>query len=187
MAAAEGFGILAAEYRGYSGGPGKPSAVGLAQDARAFLAQARLLAAGRKVWIVGHSLGGAVALDLARGERLDQVVTIGAFTSLKDMAGGVQRAFVPNDYRNDAIVPLLDEPLAIVHGLRDEVVPWTMGQELHKLAVVGRKSGRSYILLQETHTPDGTLVTAILRDILEQYSGQPPLALANVKVVPFAE
>lgn len=186
-AAADGYGILAAEYRGYSGGPGKPSASGLERDAQAFYAEARRLAGGRPVWVVGHSLGGAVAFGLARHETLEQLVTIGAFTSLKDMVRGIQRALVPDDYRNIAIVPALDEPFALIHGLKDEVVPWTMGQEMHKAAFLAKRTGRSYVVLEGTHHPAGTLVTAILNDIQTRRDGAAPTQIEGVKIVEFGK
>lgn len=186
-AVAAGFGVLAAEYRGYNGGPGKPSAAGLAVDARAFFEQAKRLANGRKIWVIGHSLGGAVALELSRSERLDQLITVGAFTSLKSMTSGVKRALVPDDYRNLDIVPSLDEPYALIHGLRDEVVPWQMGEALHKAAFLAKREGRSYILTEGTHHPPGAAITAVLLDILRRNAGEKPEPLTGVKVVSFGE
>ena len=91
---AEGYGVVAAEYRGYSANPGQPDEAGLAADADAFFAIARAKAAGGPIWVVGHSLGGGVALGLARRQKLDAVITIGAFTRLRAVAPNVARAFV---------------------------------------------------------------------------------------------
>lgn len=55
---ADGYTILAAAYRGYSGNPGSPGEAGLLSDGRAFVAAARRLAGTRQIWVVGHSLGG---------------------------------------------------------------------------------------------------------------------------------
>jgi pimeloyl-ACP methyl ester carboxylesterase len=73
----KGWGLIAAEYRGYSGNPGRPSEAGLAADADAFARYARTLAGGAPVWLFGHSLGGAVALSLAGRTDAKAVVTVG--------------------------------------------------------------------------------------------------------------
>lgn len=95
-----GYGVVAVGYRGYSGNPGQPSAEGLAMDADAFLADLRVRFPGRRVWVVGHSLGGAVGLDLAARLPIDGLVTWGAFRTLRDMAPGFGRYLVPDDFRN---------------------------------------------------------------------------------------
>ena len=164
---ASGYGIVAAEYRGYSGNAGKPSEAGLAADAAAFLALARQEAAGREVWTVGHSLGGGVALSLARRETLAAIVTIGAFTRLRDMAPGLARALVPNEYRNSEAVAGLDEPLYVVHGLQDAVVPWQHGETLHKGASQAKRQGASFAIRTAGHQPAAVDLLAILEVIGE--------------------
>lgn len=182
----QGFGILSAEYRGYSGLAGTPSEAGLTLDAAAFLAEGRRLAAGRPLWVVGHSIGGAVALSLSRRDRLDQLVTIGTFTRLRDMAPKLSRALVPDEYRNAEAVRLLDEPYALIHGLRDDIAPWRMGEELHKAAVRSKRLGSSYILHEAGHQPAAALILAVLEDIEARNAGKAPAALpAAIRAVPF--
>ena len=63
---AAGYGFLIAEYRGYSGLPGKPTETGLYADGRAYLYG--LIAQGVKsenIILLGHSLGTGVAVQLA--------------------------------------------------------------------------------------------------------------------------
>lgn len=177
LLADNGFGILSAEYRGYSGLAGTPSEAGLTDDAAAFLAEARRRAAGRPVWVVGHSIGGAVGLSLSRRERLDQLVTIGTFTRLRDMAPKLTRALVPDEYRNGEAIAALDEPYALIHGLRDDIAPWQMGQELHKTAVTAKRRGMSYILNDAGHQPDAALILAVLNDVQARAVGKSPPAL----------
>ena len=164
---ASGYGIVAAEYRGYSGNGGKPSEAGLVADAAAFLALARQEAAGRELWVIGHSLGGGVALSLARRETLTAVVTIGAFTRLRDMAPGLARALVPNEYRNPEAVVRLDEPLYVVHGLEDATVPWQHGETLHKVASRAKRQGASFAIRTAGHLPAARDLLAILEVIGE--------------------
>lgn len=162
---AAGYGMVAAEYRGYSGNPGRPGEAGLVEDARAFLGAARKIAGQRPVWVVGHSLGGAVALSLSRSEKLEAVITVATFTRLREMAPGLARALVPNEYDNRRAVRALDEPWYLVHGTADDVVHWKQGEELHKLAA-GRP-GASFVVIGGSHRPDGGTLAAILATVAE--------------------
>lgn len=183
-ALALGYGVVAAEYRGYSGNPGRPSARGLAADADAFLALAR--ASGGQVWFVGHSLGGAVALDLASRESASAVITVGAFTRLRDMTSGLARAVVPDDYRNRDIVGRLAVPYFLVHGTADTVVPPGHGEALHGVASASRRTGASFVLIGADHHPSGETIAQILEVIRagDLQSGASTLP-ETTKVIPF--
>jgi fermentation-respiration switch protein FrsA (DUF1100 family) len=157
----EGYGVIAAEYRGYSANPGQPDEAGLAADADAFFAVARAKAAGGPVWVVGHSLGGGVALGLARRQKLDAVITIGTFTRLRAVAPKVARAFVPDAYRNIDTVPLLDEPWFLIHGTADDVVPASEAKALYDAAVIAKTNGAAFVLKGAGHHPDGTILASI--------------------------
>lgn len=156
----KGYGVLAAEYRGYSGMPGRPDEAGLGKDADAFAALARTEASGAPIWLVGHSLGGGVALNLATRARFDLIVTIGTFTRIRDMTPGLARAFVPDAYRNEANVTKLEDPYLLVHGTADDVVPAGMGNALHRAASTARRTGASVVLIGEAHRPDAAKLLA---------------------------
>ncbi len=168
---AEGYGIVAAEYREYSGNPGKASEAGLAADADAFYARARNLAGSGKLIVVGHSLGGGVAFGLATRQHLDALVTIGAFTRLRDMVSKLLRAAVPNEYDNMAAIAKLDEPLYLIQGTADETVPWQMGEQLAKTAQAAHKAGAAFVIKDARHAPDGAVVAMILRAIVAKLDG----------------
>lgn len=179
-----GYGVVAAEYRGYSGNPGRPTARGLASDADAFLGLAKR--SEGPVWIVGHSLGGGVALSLASRGTASVVVTIGTFTRLRDMTSGLTRAVVPDDYRNRDLVGDLTIPYYVVHGLADDVVPASHGQALHSIASLSNRTGASFVLLDADHRPDGDTIAEILEVIRagDIQSGADRLP-GTTKVIPF--
>jgi fermentation-respiration switch protein FrsA (DUF1100 family) len=162
---ARGYGIVAAEYRGYSGNPGKPGEAGLAADGEAFLDYAAARRGASPLWVLGHSLGAGVAFDLARHHKLDALITVGAFTRLRAAAPKFARAFVPNDYDNLGAVPQLDEPYFLVHGLADDTVPSSEGEKLHDAAGAAGKSGASFAIVGAGHRPDGAQIAAILETI----------------------
>lgn len=181
-----GYGIIAAEYRGYWGNPGTPSEAGIAQDADAFYAYAKARSEGRRVLVIGHSLGGGVAFGLAMRQRLDALVTIGAFTRLRAMAPKIARAFLADRYDNLAAVAALDEPWFLLHGTADDVVPTAMANELHNAAVRSRKRGASFALAGANHHPDGKLVADIVDLLTAQSQGWTSTPLPpSVQTYPF--
>lgn len=182
-----GYGFVSAEYRGYSGNPGRPTQRGLAQDADAFFAFAKAAAGARPLYVVGHSLGGGVAFDLALRQKLDALVTIGAFASVRDAAPRIARAFVPDPYDNRAAVAKLDEPLFLVHGDKDAVVPPWHAAELQRAAVRAGNSGAAVALPGQGHQPDAKLVSAVLDAIGTTDNGARGAATtsAEVRILPF--
>jgi dipeptidyl aminopeptidase/acylaminoacyl peptidase len=190
-----GYGVLAAEYRGYSANPGAPDEPGLARDADAFyaFAQSQVPQAAQnpaQIWIVGHSLGAGVAFGLAQRQHLTALVTIGAFTRLRDATPRIARAFVPDAYRNRDAIPALDEPWFLIHGTADDVVPAAQGEALHTAAGAAHKPGASFVILGADHHPDAALLVpvfaAIGRDLTTgalSAEGMP----GQVKLVPFGQ
>ena len=177
---------MAAEYRGYSGNPGRASEAGLAVDADAFFARAKALAGTRRVIVIGHSLGGGVAFGLARRQRLDALVTIGTFSGLRAMAPKIARAFMSDRYDNLGAVPTLDEPYFLIHGLADDTVPASEGNKLHNAAVAAHRQGASFALAGIDHHPPGGLIATLVEMIDTHLSGAPwPEPPAGVKIYPF--
>ena len=186
---AEGYGMVAAEYREYSGNPGRASEKGLAADADAFYAHARALAGGGRLIVVAHSLGGGVAFGLARRQTLDCLITIDTFTRFLDMVPAYGRPFVSDRYDNEAAIAGLDEPLYIIHGTADDVVPFAQGQELARVAQQAHKTGAFFTIEGAGHGPDGDTLAMIIRAIiakLDSHGGTVKVTLPqNVKVTPF--
>jgi len=137
---AAGYGFLIAEYRGYSGLPGKPTEAGLYADARACIYA--LLAQGVKsenLILFGHSLGTGVAVQMAEEFHVGGVMLLAPFLSVPAMA---QREFpyFPAKYlaldrfENVEKMKKIHAPLLIVNGANDQVVPPAQGRQLYDLA-----------------------------------------------------
>ncbi|WP_010186141.1 alpha/beta hydrolase [Sphingomonas sp. PAMC 26605] len=185
---AAGYGVVAAEYRGYSGNPGRADEAGLGRDADAFYAEARRLAGSNRVIVIGHSIGGGVAFGLAMRQKLDALVTIGTFTGLRAMAPKIARSFIADRYDNLAAVPKLDEPYFLIHGLADDTVPAAMGQELHKAAFLAKRDGFSAVIRGAGHHPDGAVIAPIIEAIaarLDHSAGATPPLPDTVKLIAF--
>jgi fermentation-respiration switch protein FrsA (DUF1100 family) len=130
-----------------------------------------------------------VALSLSRSERLDLVVTIGTFTRLREMASGLTRGLLPNEYDNRRAAREIDEPWYLVHGTGDEVVPWKQGEELHKIAAATKRQGASFVVLGASHRPDAEILLSILSTIeVHRTAGKltPEGLPESVKLFPFA-
>ena len=129
-----GVNILAVDYRGYGKSEGKPDEAGVYHDADAaydYLIKQRHFRA-EDIFIYGHSLGGAVAVNLASRRPCGGLIVQSSFTSARAMA---RRMFaIPLiEYvvksRFDSLQKIRDvhAPILIVHGTRDEVVPLRNG------------------------------------------------------------
>ena len=185
-----GFGVMAMSYRGYSGNPGEPSTVDLAKDADAFLAALRQRWPDRPVWIVGHSLGGGVGLDLASRSPPALVLTWGTFSSLRDMAPDFARSFLPDALRNIDRARDIDAPWLLVHGLADPIVPASHGEALHSAASDPVRRGASVVVIGMDHHVDPERL-GWAADVGERYlergrfdaDGLP----ADMKLIPFGQ
>jgi uncharacterized protein len=135
-----GIDTFLAEYRGYSGLPGRPSEAGLYRDGEAALAA---LLATRvdmpALIVVGRSLGSGVAVEIASHRPPRLLILISPYTSLVDMGrslvGPLAPVLVPDRFDNLSKIAALSCPIVIVQGTRDEVVPFEMGR---RLAAAGR-------------------------------------------------
>jgi uncharacterized protein len=132
-----GLGVLAVEYPGYGLAPGSPSEAALVSAAREALAYAhdRLGVPEERIVLQGQSLGSGVASQLAAEGHGAALVLISPFTSIADMAGRLFPALpvgrlVRDRFDTRSVARAIRMPVLIVHGDRDEVVPFSMGEEL---------------------------------------------------------
>ncbi len=136
-----GLSVLLIDYRGYGkSSPGFPNETRVYEDADAaweYLTKKRQIKP-QNIFVYGHSLGGAIAINLAiKHPQMAGLITEGTFTSMKEIAGFNQafRLF-PLDWivtqRFDSITKIksLQTPLLIFHGEDDRTIPAYMAQKL---------------------------------------------------------
>jgi len=134
----DGVGLVALEYRGYGGSSGTPTEAGLTADAEAAyaFAAARYPAAQLVLW--GESLGSGVAVALATERPLGRVILEAPFTSAAAI-GATRYWYMPvallmkDQYRSDQRIGKITAPVLILHGVHDDLVPFTMGERLFAL------------------------------------------------------
>jgi hypothetical protein len=127
-----GLSVLALDYRGFGKSEGRPSEAGLYQDARAarrWLASQEGIAE-RDVILMGISVGGAVAVELAASDGARALVLASTFTSLPDAA----QHHWPWLPMNLILTTRMNSLVLIVHGEADEIVPVSHAQALHDAA-----------------------------------------------------
>jgi fermentation-respiration switch protein FrsA (DUF1100 family) len=133
-----GFDVLLFDYRGYGRSSGKPSAEGTHRDALAAHAELLTRSEDHRVFYLGESLGGAVALALALERPPAGLILQSTFTSVRDMARlhypYVPQALVPDVYPSIALIRDLRAPLMILHGERDDIVPASHAEALYDAA-----------------------------------------------------
>jgi len=134
-----GFSVLAVDYRGFGESADVTPTEDLAyEDAEAAWKYLGRLAPGKPRYIVGHSLGGAIAVELARRHPdAAGLVLEATFTSVPDMIKRSPWGFLPVSLiltqKFDALSKIgeVTMPVLVAHGTRDSVVPPEMGEELY--------------------------------------------------------
>ncbi len=139
-----GYGMLLADYRGYSGNPGKPSEHGLMLDGEAALdfLKAKGIAPESLV-LMGASLGTGVATQLASRHQPAALVLVSPFTSLPDvgaltMPWAPVRALMLDRFDSLDAMPRVSAPVLVLHARDDRLIPFTQGETLARAAHDGR-------------------------------------------------
>jgi fermentation-respiration switch protein FrsA (DUF1100 family) len=134
-----GFQVLLFDYRGYGHSSGEPSEQGLYRDAAAAWVHLveRADTAGAPRIIFGRSLGGAVAVDLATYVEPDALIIESTFTSIHTLARlifAVPLPALPVKYDSLSKIGQLRTELLVIHGDRDELIPFGEGRMLFEAA-----------------------------------------------------
>jgi hypothetical protein len=137
-----GFSVLAIDYRGFGkSSPGLPSEDTAYEDARAAWQWLAAKYPQRPRYIYGHSLGGAIAIDLA--SKVDDergTIVEATFTSIADVASTMKWGWLPIGplitQRFDAVdkVAKIGSPLLVVHGDSDHWIDVALGRKLYEAA-----------------------------------------------------
>lgn len=145
-----GFSVLLLDYRGYGLSQGEfPNEARVYQDSQAawhYLVHQRHCTP-QQIFIYGHSLGGAIAIDLAIHQpEAAGVIVESSFTSIRAMVDNHPwyRIF-PLDWllhqQFDSLskLPALKIPLLLIHGEQDQTIPVSMSQTLYQAATVPKQ------------------------------------------------
>ncbi|MFB3826829.1 MAG: alpha/beta hydrolase [Bryobacteraceae bacterium] len=133
--AASGSAVLLLDYRGYGRSEGRPSESGLYSDADA--AYDYLAARGYRIVLHGESLGTAVAVELASRRPCAGLILEAPFPSAGSLAATVLPVLGPllaPGYDSRSRIGRVRAPLLVIHGDRDDIVPYRLGRALFEIA-----------------------------------------------------
>lgn len=140
----EGFAVLAIDYRGFGLSDGElPSEESAYEDARAAWAELLRRAPNSQHFIYGHSLGGAIAMDLAQStvaRNAAGLVVESSFTSVRDMQQYTTYKWIPlavvqtQYFDSLAKAPKLCMPSLFMHGTADYRIPIEVAKKLYAAA-----------------------------------------------------
>ncbi len=148
-----GYDIYAMEYRGFDGVEGKPSEDKILQDSKEALNYINTQSNYDTIVYYGHSLGCAVAVNLAEEQIPDGLVLEAPFSSLVDMANAwyplipkpLLELMVVEDYNSLQALKTIEIPnLLILNAKDDRVIPFEQGKELFEAANSPNKSFKCY-------------------------------------------
>ena len=152
------YAVFLAEYRGYMSLGGSPTYSNTKLDAQA--AYEHLVSAlgveRERIAFFGHSLGSAIATELAEIQPPRALVLQSPFSSARAMARLIVSAPVVLAWKaisrihfdTKSAVSRLDVPVSVAHGKRDRIVPFRMGVEVYEAA---KRKGQLLLLEQAGH------------------------------------
>jgi pimeloyl-ACP methyl ester carboxylesterase len=120
--------VVAFHYRGYAPSKGAPSAEALIADAPLVYDLAVERVKPRRVVAIGFSIGSGVAATLAAARKLDGLILVTPFDSLKAVAQSMYPwlpigPFFEHEIDAASALEKVDVPVAIIAAQRDEIVP----------------------------------------------------------------
>ena len=132
--------FLIISWRGYSLSGGKPTEYGLYEDAKTavnFLLNKGILE--QDIILYGESLGTAVAVEIGQNKNFAGIILEAPFTSMIEL-GQKYYPFFPvkfllkDKYESNKKIKNLKSPLLVMHGKKDKIVPFYMGENIFNMA-----------------------------------------------------
>ena len=132
--------FLLLAWRGFSGNEGQPSELGLYDDAKSAVNWLTKQGALKKnIIIYGESLGTGIASEIAQNDIFAGVILESPFTSMVE-AGQSKYPIFPisfllkDKYESNKKVKNIRSPILIMHGEKDQIVPFWMGEKIYNLS-----------------------------------------------------
>jgi alpha-beta hydrolase superfamily lysophospholipase len=171
-----GFAVLAIDYRGFGQSSEElPSEDIATEDALAAWTWLAQQYPGRPRYIFGHSLGGAIAVNLAAevGDEKGLIVE-GTFTSVADVFRSFKWGWLPVTWlitqRFESVdkIGQVNAPVLVVHGSNDRLIPAELGRTLYERAAAPKR----FVLVEGgTHYSTSGMGQTLYREALRELFG----------------
>tara|TARA_X000000368_G_scaffold343426_1_gene282047 strand:+ start:780 stop:1580 length:801 start_codon:yes stop_codon:yes gene_type:complete len=132
--------ILIISWRGFSGNSGNPTEKNLYQDAQKSIEWLNSKGIeSKKIILYGESLGTGVAVELAQKNIFNSIILESPFTSMVKTAK-IYYPYLPvnlllkDKYDSINKIHKITKPILIMHGMKDDLVPYIMSVELFNKA-----------------------------------------------------
>ncbi|MEE4356410.1 MAG: alpha/beta hydrolase [Desulfococcaceae bacterium] len=137
-----GIALLLAEYPGYGRSLGSPGQESIHRSLTALydkVTERKEIDCSRIV-LMGRSLGGGAVCGLASVRPSAALILMSSFISARSFAKDylVPAFLVRDPFDNLRVVRKYRNPVLIIHGVRDEVIPYSHGKELYAAASKGK-------------------------------------------------
>ncbi len=132
--------ILIISWRGFSGNEGFPTEENLYNDAEAVIKWLNNKEVeNNKIILYGESLGTGVAVEIGKKNIFNSIILESPFTSMEN-AAKIYYPYLPvklllkDKYNSISKIQKITTPILIMHGEKDNIVPFSMGKELFEKA-----------------------------------------------------
>ena len=149
--------ILIISWRGFSGNLGKPTEKNLYIDAKLSVKWLNDQGISNdKIILYGESLGTGVAVELGQNNTFNSIILESPFTSIAK-AAKIYYPYLPVNLllkdRYDSIdkINKITKPILVMHGMKDNIVPYEMGVKLFQKA---NQPKESYFPKDDDHMMD---------------------------------
>jgi len=165
--------ILLISWRGFSGNKGSPTEKNLYKDAEAAIKWLnKKNVNNNQIILYGESLGTGIAVEMAKKNDFNSIILESPFTSIENSAK-IYYPYLPVKYllkdRYDTIskIKMVESPIMIMHGEKDDVVPFSMGKELFEKA---NSPKQSYFTPDDDHMMEfNASLLKNIKDFIEKY------------------
>tara|TARA_Y100000389_G_C17358236_1_gene462279 strand:- start:196 stop:996 length:801 start_codon:yes stop_codon:yes gene_type:complete len=164
--------ILIISWRGFSGNSGKPTEKNLYFDGKMSIKWLNDLGVSNdKIILYGESLGTGVAVELGQSNTFNSIILESPFTSIAK-AAKIYYPYLPINLllkdRYDSIdkINKITKPVLIMHGMKDNIVPYEMGVKLFQKA---NQPKYSYFPREDDHMMDfDAKLIKIIKDFIKK-------------------
>ena len=132
--------VLLISWRGFSGNKGSPTENNLYTDAKASIRWLNEQGVNNnQIILYGESLGTGVAVEVGKENNFNSIILESPFTSIENSAKIYYpylpvRLLLKDRYDSINKIKMINTPILIMHGKKDDIVPFSMGKELFEKA-----------------------------------------------------